>query len=310
MRRRRFGAVLLAATLLLVGCASSPTTASVGGATSSAAGSVVAPSSSSADPSSAAGSVAVPSSSSADPSSLIYGLVADSDQKGLVASYIGGGCDGPAHLAVTETPSRINVSVLIGPDPNGTTSCPAVGYSRTVAAQLAQPIGDRTIFSGAHRQVPFDGSRRLVPSALPANFTQSNEEFGSEPGSDPGLSSAAASAPTSGLDAVNVTTRWGVTYAQPQPASDRCTPTRGWVQVNLGPSNADDFASGWSATATVSVRGHPARLWREGSASAPTGWAYVWKADQGSVEVAARTGCQGDRVLDPAELLKVAQSWR
>lgn len=292
MRGRWLGVVLLAAVWLLAGCAS-PTAASGGGATSSAAPSMVAP-----------------ASTSSDSSDLIYGLVADSGDKGLVASYIGGGCDGPARLAVTETPSRIDVSVLIGPDPNGTGSCSAVGYSRTVAARLAQPIGDRTIFSGAHQQVPFDGSRKLVPSALPPNFTQSNEWSGSEPGSDPALSSAVASGPNSGLDAVNVTTRWSVTYAQPQPVSDRCAPTRGVVQVNLGPANADDFASGWSATETVSVGGRSARLWREGSASDPIGWAYVWKADQGSVEVVAQTGCEGDRVLTPTELLKVTQSLR
>lgn len=293
MRGRWLGAVLLTAVLLLAGCASSPPAASVAGVTSSAAASLVAP-----------------ASSSADTSNLIYGLLADSDNKGLVASYIGGECDGPARLAVTETPRRIDVSVLIGPDPNGTSSCSAVGYSRTVAARLVQPIGHRTIFSGARRQVPFDGSRRLLPSALPPNFTHSTEWSDGEPGSDPALSSAAASGPTSGLDAVNVTTRWSASYAQPQPASNRCTPTRGVLQVNLGPASADDFASGWSATATVSVGGHPARLWREGSASAPTGWAYAWMANQGSVEVVAQTGCEGDRVLSPTELLKVAQSLR
>jgi len=292
MRGRWLSVVVLAAVLLLPGCAS-PTAASGGSATSSAAASIVAP-----------------ASTSGDSSDLIYGLVADSDNKGLVASYIGGGCDGPARLAVTETPSRIDVSVLIGPDPNGTGSCSAAGYSRTVAARLAQPIGDRTIFSGSHQQVPFDGSRKLLPSPLPANFTQSNERSGSEPGSDPGLSSAAASGPNGGQDAVNVTTRWSVTYTQPQPASDRCAPTRGVVQINLGPANADDFASGWSATETVSVVGHPVRLWRQGSTSAPSGWAYVWKADQGSVEVVAQTGCEGDRILTPTELLKVAQSLR
>jgi len=51
-------------------------------------------------------------------------------------------------------------------------------------------------------------------------------------------------------------------------------------------------------------------LWRQGSTSAPSGWAYVWKADQGSVEVVAQTGCEGDRILTPTELLKVAQSLR
>lgn len=226
MRRRWLGGVVLTAIVLLAGCAS-PTVASGGRATSSAAS-----------------NAAAPSVTSGDSSDLIYGLVKDSDNKGLVASYIGGGCDGPARLAVTETASRIDVSVLVGPDPNGATACSAVGYTRTVAARLAKPVGDRMIFSGTHRQVPFDGARKLVPSALPASFSQHREWSGGEPEPDPGPSSTVSSGSTSSVDAVDITTRWGATYTQPQPASDRCAPTRGVVQVNLVPAEPNDFASG------------------------------------------------------------------
>lgn len=255
-----------------------------------------------------AGCAGCSAAGSAESTSLIYGLVTDSDRQGLVASYIGGACDGPARLAVTENASRIEVTVNIGTDPHGSEACPAVGYSRTVAARLAQPIGTRAIFSGDYRQVPFDGSRKLLPSVLPLNFAKTSEESGSEPALDPAQSSIPAATPSSGLNAENATTRWAVTYAQPQPAIDRCVPTRGVIEIQVGPASADDFASGWSAAGTVNIAGHPARLWRAGNASAPTGWAYAWKADRGTVEVMAQAGCQGDRLLDAAELLKVAQS--
>lgn len=292
--RRLLGALLPAAALLLAGCSSTVRAGAVLSATSFAATSEATSAASAATSTTAAAStrVAVPSATSGDFTSMIYGLVTDSGGMGLVASYIGGACDGPARLAVAETASRIDVRVQIGPDPKGPESCPAVGYSRTVAARLARPIGARPIFSGADHLQPFDGLRRLLPTALPSNFTKGVETSGGEPG----------------RDADHATTRWSVTYFQPQPASNACQPTRGVVQVNLGPAAADDFASAWTATTAVSIAGHQARLWREGKAGAPTAWAYVWRADQGSVEVVARAGCQGDRILDPNELLRVAQS--
>ncbi len=302
--RDRLGPVLLAAAMLLTGCMSasvvgdSPTRSSI-----PAAGSV-APT----YPGTSTVTAPAPADGN-ESSSLIYGLVTASDDKGMVASYIGGACDGEARLAVTETASRIDVDVLIGPDPQGPRACPAIGYGRTVAARLAQPIGHRLIYSGAHRQVPFDGSRRLVPSALPPQFTKTNESFGGEPASDPAASSAPVSGALSGVDETKVTTRWTVTYAQPQLESgNRCVPTAGLIEVNVGPANADDFADGWSPTTTVSLEDHQARLWRQGGVTAPTGWAYQWNAGQGSVEVVAQIGCEGDRILDPTKLLDVARS--
>lgn len=296
---------LLLPALLLLGCAgpSVGRTASMSTSTSASVSTTAA-----ALGSTASTSAQGPAAVSGEFSSLIYGLVTDPDQHGLAASYIGGACDGPARLAVTETPSRIEVTVLIGADPKSSQGCPAVGYTRTVAARLAQPIGTRPIFSGEHRQMPFDGSRKLLPSSLPPNFAKTSEQSGSEPAPDPRKSTASIAQASSGVNADDVTTRWTVTYAQPQPASDRCTPTRGLIQIQVGPVDADDFASGWVAAGTVSIAGHQAVLWRAGNANAPTGRAYAWKADRGSVEVIAQVGCQGDRVVDAAELLKVAQS--
>lgn len=287
MRTRSFGTVLLAALLLAAGCAS---------------------------PSTAVG--AAPSSTAVSPalSPLAEGLLADSDHRGLVASYIGGVCDGPARLRLTETASRIDVTVLVGPDPNGPEPCATVGIFRTVAARLAQPIGDRTIFSGARQQVPFTGSRRLVPSALPPRFVLSMERSGGEPAAAPSPSGTSSSQPPSSPDTVDVTTRRIATYTQPAPGlgppSYGCSPTRGTVDITVAPATADDLSAGSSETTTVHIGGHSARLLRSGSARAPTGWSYVWKADQGTIEVRAQQGCAGDQVLSPTELLTVAKSLR
>ena len=123
MPGRLRGGVLLGAVLMVVGCASPPAAARIGVARSSAPPSTTYSAPSSADFGSAAASMA-PTSGRRDPSSLIYGLVADSDDKGFVASYMGGGCDGRARLAVTETASSINVSVLVEPDPSDTGRTP------------------------------------------------------------------------------------------------------------------------------------------------------------------------------------------
>ncbi len=79
MRGRLLGVLLPAAALLLVGCASSPAAGTEATATYSGAAPTVAP------VSTATASVVTPAASGADSSSMIYGLVTDSDQQGLVA---------------------------------------------------------------------------------------------------------------------------------------------------------------------------------------------------------------------------------
>ena len=309
MRGRLLGAVLAAAALLLAGCTST-IKAEAGSAAMSFVGTPTSSPSAPAETSTsvASSSTAIPTGDRADSNRMIYGLLTDSDQMGLTASYIGGACDGPARLAVMESATRIDLAVEVSADPNGPEFCPALGIGRTVAARLARPIGDRTIFSRSVRQLPFDGSRRQLPTALPANFVKGVEEFGSEPATDPTLPTKTSSSSGANRDAANSTTRWTVTYHQPQPPKNVCTPTRGIVQVHLGPAGSEAFTSGWIATTVVSIAGHQARLWRAGDPGAPTGWAYVWAADRGTVEVVALTGCQRDRILDPLELLAVAQS--
>ena len=253
-----------------------------------------------------------PPAATTTPSPLIEGLLAAPDQQGLVATYIAGGCDGPARLVATETASRIDVSVFVGPDPNGPEPCAAIGIGRTVAVRLDQSIGTRKIFAGPSQQIPFDGARTLLPSSLPTGFTDSKERTGPEPASAPVLSGTSEGGPTSGTDAARVSTRWSVRYTQPQPNSvnNQCTTTRGIIAITVAPANTEDFSPGWSQVATVSLGEHPARLLRNGPEAAPTAWAYVWQANQGTIEVVAAPTCQGDLILTSAELLTVAGSLR
>ena len=317
MQVRRLGLVLATAAALLAGCSSASPTGSVAPAQYSNIWASVSPtpttSSSSSSTAGRSTSAFRPTTAPArgEDSRLIDGLLADSDEKGFAATYIGGLCDGAARLAVTESPQRIDLSVLVGPDPTGDRSCPAMGISRTVTARLTQPIGARPIFSGGIRQIPFDGARRLTPSTLPPHFTVSSQQWGGEPAPDPDSTRPVPSGEGSSADTASATTRWTATYTQPQQASNRCTPTRGLIEVDLAPAGVNELAAnGWSPTVVVQVGDHQARLWREGTGDAPRGWAYVWQADQGSVQVLARLACEGDRILDAKELLELAKSLR
>lgn len=301
MPRRRFVAVLTVSVSVTWGCMAAPPTETT---TSPAAAGAALVTTSFSSP--AASALVAASPGTGETPYLIDGLLTEPDGNGLVASYIGGECDGPARLAVAETVTRIDVEVLVGPSPEAEEVCSAVGFSRSVAARLAQPVDDRPIYSNDRRLVPFDGSRRLFPSALPPDFIKGNEESMSTPPSD---SAAPSSGSPTSAEGVDVTTQWTVAYAQPQTETDnRCTPTRGSVAVNVGPTNLNDSSTGWTLIDSASIDGHPAQLWREGSADAPRGWAYAWTADQGSVEVLALGNCEGDRVLSPTELLPIAQS--
>lgn len=229
----------------------------------------------------------------------VDGLRTDPDGQGLVASYIGGSCDGSALLVVDEAPTRIDVSVAVKPL-LGIDACDSVGHSRTVATRLEQPVGTRAIWSGGRQQVPFDGARLLlVPTAdLPADLTGIIE-------------SGDAAKHMSGPDEAAVTADWHTKYLRSAPAtpSSTCTPGRGFLDIHLGPASRAAL-TGWTPLATADVGTTKAQLYREGSRRAPTGLAYTWMTHQGSVEVLNQASCRGDRLLSAAELLGVARALR
>lgn len=171
------------------------------------------------------------------------------------------------------------------------------GHS-TVAARLAEPIGERTIWAGGRQQIPFDGARLLVPSSMPEGYTGLSEW---------GLSVEPVSTPAE----VQVTTTWvTIGFAvRPTPSSDGCAPSSSSLEVRLGPVTTN-LARGRTKIGSVNVGPAQANVYRTGSSRKPIGWAYVWTVDDSSVEVATSIDCAGDRLLSRTELLQIAESLR
>lgn len=235
-----------------------------------------------------------PSAADALDSSQIDGLRSDPDQQGLMVSYLGGACDGAAKLVVTEAGTRIEADVVVR---RGSGACPAVGIPRTVAARLSEPIGDRTIWIGGRQQTPFDGARLLTPATLPSGFGALTEQgFADQPSSDPA--------------AAQVTTTWVIRRSDASPVTaEGCPFARGSLEVRVGPASVQR-TGGLTKIGSARIGTANARSYRIGSARKPSGWAYVWTAGGGSVQVLSVAECTGDEVLNRSELLAVAASLR
>lgn len=229
----------------------------------------------------------------------IEGIRSDPDHRGLVVNYIGGSCDGPARLVLTESKTRIDARVAVKEKalPRGVI-CDAAGHSRIVKARLAQPIGERTIWAAGREYVPFDGARLLEPSTLPPGFTGAAES-----GSSTKSSAASGS--------VVITTTWVIGRSEPRSTSavNACPATRGYIEVKIGPVGADHPVD-WTKVGTVKIAAATADLYRQGTPKKPGGWAYLWTINHSSVEVGNFAGCERDRLLSRTELLRVAESLR
>ena len=107
----------------------------------------------------------------------IEGLRTDPDGRGLVATYTSGACDGPASLVVAQRDDRVEVAVRILPPPgqDGTTFCPDIGIERSVPADLAEPLAERTVFADGEPVEPYDGADLVVPDRLPDGFALLSE---------------------------------------------------------------------------------------------------------------------------------------
>ncbi|WP_091518795.1 hypothetical protein [Microlunatus soli] len=219
----------------------------------------------------------------------------DPDHQGLVVSYIGGACDGRARLAVTEKGSRIDAKVLVERKMN--VSCTDVGIPRTVAARLARPIGERTVWSSGREYVPFDGAHLLTPAPVPAGFGGVNEKAESWAG------------PTSPRGRV-VTSTWVTSRFDANAAAPdgECRATRGFLTVEIGPVPAGR-TSGRAKVGTARIGTATAQVYRDGPTDDPAGWSYVWQVDHRRVELGNSGNCnEQDRLLSRTELLRVARS--
>ena len=153
----------------------------------------------------------------------IEGLRTDPDGRGLVATYTGGACDGPASLVVAQRNDRVEVAIRVLPPPgqDGTTFCPAIGIARSVHADLAEPLAKRTVFADGEPVEPYDGADLVVPDRLPDGFALLSES---------GSREAAG---------------WTQTYGPPRDESlgAPCRPGQRSLSVSTGPRVLEAFSA-------------------------------------------------------------------
>ena len=220
----------------------------------------------------------------------VEGVRSDPDHRGLVVSYIGGACDGPARLDVTETATRVETEVRIGL--LGTGACPSIGILRSVSARLAGPLGARSVWIAGEQIVPFDGARVLKPSLLPAGFSGVRET---------GDTAEAAASP----DGLRVTTTWITTHFKPLPAQEACG--LGGLEVRLGARAAAQLG-GLTKVGQARIGPATAQLYQSGTERKPDLLAYAWNVSRQPVVTSSSVICPSDTVLSATELLSVAES--
>ena len=225
-------------------------------------------------------------------SQQVEGVRSDPDQRGLVVSYVGGMCDGPARLEVTETATRIEADVRF--EVLGTGACPDMGILRSVGARLDGPIGDRSVRISGERYVPFDGATLLTPTRLPADSAGIRET---------GITPETPASP----DGARVTTTWVITRFKPPSDTEPCRAGPGSLETRIGTGSAAQ-PRGLTRIGQANVGQATAILYRSGSATEPDALAYAWDIGRQSIAITSSISCNGDTVLNPRELLDVAES--
>jgi hypothetical protein len=101
-------------------------------------------------------------------STQILGVLTADSERQLVINFMGGACDVSARGYADEAGSAIVVHVLVT---RRQAACPAVGYLRTVVAQLAGSWGEQHIVDSQGASVPtIDGALLLTPGWLPDGY--------------------------------------------------------------------------------------------------------------------------------------------
>ena len=177
----------------------------------------------------------------------IEGLRTDSDGRVLIATYTGGACDGPASLLIEARGDRVDVAVQVLPRPGDdeNTFCPAIGIGRSVRADLAEPLADRTVFANGEPIQPYDGAALVVPDRLPDGFVLRSES---------GSREAAA---------------WTQTYGPPldEILGSPCRPGQRSLSVSTGPRVNDFSAAYFQDDGPVDAGDGDARLYSQGGGS-------------------------------------------
>ena len=219
-------------------------------------------------------------------STQLNGVIASGTQ--LVISSLGGDCDVSARGAATETATSIVVQVHVTSNDG---VCSAVGYLRSVTAQLNSAWNHRAIVDDTGAAVPtIDGALLLQPSWLPAGYEADLVSAGEAgDGSDDAVATTDYAVPTPSASA----------SGQPQ-----CQPGPGDVELEQGygitpgyPPLAGVYAlaNGTKLTVDRDDQEHVGLYWTP--PNRPAGW---------TIGLQASTRCQGDTPVPLATLLQIA----
>lgn len=229
-----------------------------------------------------------------EPGEPVDGLRTDPGGRGLVVNYTGGACDGPARLDVQEAPDRVDLRVVVD---RAADTCIAIGISRTLSARLKAPLGERVVWAGPQRLVPFDGARLLEPGYLPPGSSLRQED---------GRGTGDRESP------VRATWWWTRTYGAPRTVPD-CSLDVGGIPwfLHQGPADEQGFTGQeWQDRGLHRVGAATARLRESRYEGERNGWALTWEGAGGTVTLSSRPACDEDAIPSEAEFLRVARSLR
>jgi hypothetical protein len=225
----------------------------------------------------------------------IEGLRTDGE-RGLLLTFVGGPpvtdvpnpCATSYRAEVDESDDEVVVTIRTLPPSIPLPrefACPAMGYFRTVSANLGRPLDDRRVLDGAtgKERRPFDSSTLLRPSFLPGGWSLRIE--------GPGFDQPERSA------------TWRRTFGPPPlpPIDNRCAETVAAVTVSQGPPAL--IPAGGEP---VVVRGMSGVVVNDPN-SGPT---ISWVERGQTVSVADTPGCAGTPPTGVDVLLLIAEGLR
>ena len=222
----------------------------------------------------------------------VEGVRTDGD-RGLLLTFVGGPpvtdipdpCAGSYRTDVDETADGVVVTIRTLPanipSPREFV-CPAMGYFRTVSANLVRPLGDRRMIDGATGEVrrPFDSTTLRRPGFLPSGWLLRNEG--------------------PGFDQTERSATWRRTFGPPPlpPVDNRCAETVAAVTVSQGPPALLPTVGD-----PVTVQGVPGIVTHDPNSGATISWVERGQ----TISVTDTPGCAGTRPTGVDVLLLIAE---
>lgn len=225
------------------------------------------------------------------------------DGQALVVTFVGGApyaedqpCTVGYRAVVTETASTVEVEIQARQPPQpDELFCHAAGSFRHVEAQLAEPLGDRSVVEEhfARTQPVFDGALLAEPTWLPEGWTLMSEG--------------------AGFPEPERATSWMRTWggAPPPPSEDgTCTPSDSPVTLTQGPVDAVELhPTGGQAVSTHDVNGREATLSEGGPSASGAVW-LSWVDGPQSFVLMSGPSCSDEGTPSVELLVRVAEGLR